>query len=151
MRRLQRPRNRVSVESDLVLELELPDRVASGTAVKGSLRIYNDRADPVELASPSAPAALNLVAFDQLWNMVAADPQGKANVARDTFTLAPGGSATYELEDLRYLTGSALMAVRLQPGTYHVVALYHPGTDRLPEQSDYPIAVASNVARLVVA
>ncbi|MDP8969064.1 MAG: hypothetical protein M3N52_00840 [Actinomycetota bacterium] len=138
------------MDAALALELELPERVRSGTPVTGSLRILNHRAEPIELASPSSPATLNLVVFDQLWNVVRAEPQGKANVARHTFRLAPGESATYELEDLRYLTGSALMAVRLQPGTYHVVALYHPGTDRLPEQSDYPVTVASNVARIEV-
>jgi hypothetical protein len=36
------------------------------------------------------------------------------------------------------------------PGTYHVLAIYHPGTDCLPEESSRQIVAVSNLQRLEI-
>ena len=102
------------------------------------------------MVTPLYNAALNLVVFDKFWNLVTPQSVGKAHVAYESIELSPGQSVSVELKDLAYTSGTAMMTFKLERGVYYVVAIYHPGTDRLPDRSSYPIAVASNVVMLTM-
>ena len=135
---------------EISIRLALPDTAAAGSRIDGILEITSSRNEPVVMASPNSNAALNIVVFDRLWNEVPANSLGKIHVAYQQFELAPEQTVSFELSDLAFTTGTARMRYNLQPGIYFVLAIYHPGTARLPDQSSYPIAVASNVVRLAV-
>ena len=130
--------------------LKLPEQASAGSPLAGRLELTNTGDEPFSAASPLSAAALNLVVFDRFWNLVEPDSVGKVHVGHDLVELAPGETKAFELSDLAYVSGTAGMAFSLEPGVYFVVAVYHPGSDRLPEQSEYPTAVSSNVVRLEV-
>lgn len=134
----------------LALDLNLPTRTDAGRPVEATLTLTNRGDAGVTLLDPRHTAALNLAVFDRYWDQVAPESVGKAHVAPVEVELVPGGAATFVLDDLVFTTGTAQMRFELVPGTYHVVAIYHPGTARLPAESTYPIVVASEVRTLVV-
>ena len=135
----------------LEVRLELPERATVGTSLGGRLTVANTGSDPVSLVAPSAAAALTLVLFDRYWNVVEPTPVAKVHVAPEHRELAPGESLAAELPELSFVSGTAQMRYSPAPGTYYVLAVYHPGTDRLPERSSYPLVAVSNVARLELA
>jgi hypothetical protein len=132
------------------LRLELPAQVSAGVPITGRLTLTNAGDDPFSGVSPLSSAALNVVVFDRLWDLVQPDAVGKVHVGHDRIELAPGETRAFGLSDLAYVSGTAGMAYSLGSGLYFVVAVYHPGSDRLPERSEYPTAVSSNVVRLEV-
>ena len=134
----------------VAVRLELPDSVPARAPVAGRLVIANEGDETLSLVTPRYNAALNIVVFDQFWDPVAPESVGKAHEGHERFEVAPGQSVAVALDDLVYTSGTARMAYALGPGSYYVVAVYHPGTDRLPERSSYPLAVASNVVALRV-
>ena len=134
----------------LAARLELPAAVRHEELVSVTLIVTNICDEPVEVAAPGSSAVLNLVVLDALWDQVAAEPFSKIHTAPRPVLLAPGESEAFALEDLSYVTGTARMAFRLQPGTYRVAALYHPGSGRLPEEHAAAVAVASNVETVTV-
>ena len=136
--------------SEITIRLVLPDSVDINSQVKGALEITNTGDKKLELVSPNYNAALNLVVFDSLWNQVSANSLDKAHIAHERFELSPGQTTTIELADLTFTTGTSRMRHELKSGVYYILAIYHPGTTRLPEESSYPFAVASNVEKLVV-
>jgi hypothetical protein len=135
---------------NLEIQLELPEQAKAGEAIPVQLVITNRSDHDLSLVTPLYNAALNLVVFDALWNMVLPQPIAKAHVAFDHIELAPNSRVTVSLVDLSYISGTAHMQFKLDPGAYYVNAVYHPGTARLPEDSAYPIVAVSNVARLII-
>lgn len=135
---------------ELAVRLVLPDTVQAGSQVQGALEITNKGKEKIELGAPKHNAALNLVVFDRFWNEVPPSSLGKAHIAYELFDLLPGQSIRFELANLTFTTGTSRMGYKLKPGVYYILAIYHPGTTRLPEQSTYPIAIPSNVKELVV-
>jgi hypothetical protein len=142
--------NPMTSTSEITIRLVLPDSVDINSQVKGALEITNTGDKKLELVSPNYNAALNLVVFDSLWNQVSANSLDKAHIAHERFELSPGQTTTIELADLTFTTGTSRMRHELKSGVYYILAIYHPGTTRLPEESSYPFAVASNVEKLVV-
>jgi hypothetical protein len=134
----------------VAVRLELPERATAGSPIAGRLELTNTGDEPFTGASPLSAAALNLVVFDRLWDPVQPDAVGKVHVGQGRIELEPGGTQTFELQDLAYVSGTAGMAYTLVPGVYFVLAVYHPGSDPLPERSGYATAVSSNVARVEV-
>jgi len=135
---------------DLSVRLVLPEAVPANARIEGALEITNEGSKAVEIVTPQFNAVLNIVVFDSLWNEIRAKSLGKAHIAHQRFELAPGQTMSFELIDLAFATGTSRMGYKLRPGVYYVLAIYHPGTARLPDQSSYPIAIASNVAKLAV-
>lgn len=138
------------MSQQISVRLALPDAVPVDCQIEGSLEITSRIDETIELVSPHCNAALNLVVFNSLWDEVRADSLGKAHIADQRFALAPGQAVRFELTDLAFTTGTSRMAYKLPSGTYYVLAIYHPGTTRRPDQSSYPIAVPSNLAKLTV-
>lgn len=138
------------MSQQISVRLALPETVQAHSQIKGSLEITSRTDETVELVSPHCNAALNLVVFNSLWDEVRAGSLGKVHIADQRFELAPGQTVRFELTDLAFTTGSSRMAYKLPSGIYYVLAIYHPGTTRRPDQSSYPIAVPSNVAKLTV-
>lgn len=134
----------------IAVRLRLPDAVEADSEIGGTLAITNEGEETVEVVRPHYNAALNLVVFDRLWNAVPATPLGKEQVAYERTPLPPGRTVEFELDGLAFTTGTSRMGYALEPGVYRVLAVYHPGTERLPERSSYPIAVPSNVETLAV-
>jgi len=132
------------------VQLVLPDTVRTNSSIAGTLEITNRGNKRVELITPDYNAALNLVVFDRLWNNISAKALTKAHVAQRRFELLPGQSESFKLVDLAFTTGTKRMAYHLTPSEYYIVAVYHPGTAKLPEHSDCLIVVTSNVRKLVV-
>ena len=62
--------------------------------------------------------------------------------------MSPGQTTTVPLDDLIFTTGTSRMRYALKSGVYYILAVYHPGTAKLPEESAYPFAVAANVKNL---
>jgi hypothetical protein len=135
---------------EITIRLELPDKVHHNSQVSGSLVITNQGDKAIKLITPFYHAAMNLVVFDALWNQVLANSVGKVHIAQEHFEIAPDQSATFELKGLTYTSGTAHMAFSLKSGTYYIMAIYHPGTAKLPDQSFYPIAAASNIEKLII-
>ena len=142
--------NAMTSTPEITIRLVLPDRAKANSPVKGTLEITNAGDKPAQLVSPNYNAALNLVVFDNLWNQVSANSLDKAHIAQERFELSPGQTRTVPLDDLTFITGTARMGYSLKPGVYYILAVYHPGTGKLPEEGAYPLAVASNVRKLVV-
>ena len=142
--------NAMTSTPEITIRLVLPDSVDMSSQLKGALEITNTGDKKIELVSPDYNAALNLVVFDSLWNQVSANSLDKAHIAYERFELSPGQTKTIELADLTFTTGTSRMRYELKSGVYYVLAIYHPGTTKLPEQSSYPFTVASNVRKLVV-
>jgi hypothetical protein len=142
--------NAMTSTPEITLRLVLPDSAEANSQVKGALEITNTGDKKIELVSPDYNAALNLVVFDRLWNQVSTNSLDKAHVAYERLELLPGQTTTIELADLTFTTGTSRMRYQLKSGVYYVLAVYHPGTTKLPEESSYPFAVASNVRKLVV-
>lgn len=136
--------------SPLDLRLELPERVPAAAEVKGSLTVTNSGSETVSVVAPFSAAALSLVVFDRYWNLVEPGSEAKAHVAEERAKLGPGDSLAWDLPDLSFVSGTAQMRYALEPGAYHVLAVYHPGTHRLPEESSYPLVVVSEVVPLEV-
>lgn len=134
----------------LSVNLVLPNSVEEHSQVRGTLEITNKGSEKVELVSPNYNAALNLVVFDCSWNAVPANSLGKAHIARESFELSPGQTVGFDLPNLTFTTGTSQMSYQLKPGSYYILAVYHPGTAKLPEQGFYPIAISSNVNKLVI-
>jgi hypothetical protein len=134
----------------VAVRLELPERATGGSPIAGRIEVTNTGDDAFTGASPLSAAALNLVVFDRLWDLVQPDAVGKVNVGHGWIELDPGETQAFELHDLAYASGTAGMAYSLGPGVYFVLAVYHPGSDPLPERSGYTTAVSSNVARVEV-
>lgn len=137
-------------EPRLEVRLDLPDRATSGAPLDGRLTIANAGTDPISVVAPSAAAALTLVLFDRYWNVVEPAPVAKVHLAPDRKDLAPGESIAAELTDLSFVSGTAQMRYSPAPGNYYVLAVYHPGTDRLPDRSAYPVVTVSNVVQLEI-
>jgi hypothetical protein len=137
-------------DARLEVRLELPERTRPNASLGGRLTIVNRGSDPVSVVAPSAPAALTLVLFDRYWNVVEPAPVAKVHVAPDERQLVPGESIGAELSDLSFVSGTAQMRYSPAPGRYHVLAVYHPGTDRLPDRSAYPVVAVSNVVALEI-
>jgi hypothetical protein len=133
----------------LDVRLDLPERAASGDRFEGRLTIANTVSETVLVVSPESAAALTLVVFDRSWNVVTPEAVAKVHTAREERELAPGESLAWDLADLSFVSGTAQMRYSLPPGTYHVLAVYHPGTG-LPEGSSYPIVAVSDVGRLEI-
>jgi hypothetical protein len=136
--------------SPLALRLELPERVAAGGRLAGRLTVTNSGAEPLAVVSPFSAAALSLVVFDRYWNFVEPRPQAKVHVAEERAELEPGESLAWDLPDLSFVSGTAQLRYELEPGAYHVLAVYHPGTHRLPEESSYPAVALSDVVPLEI-
>jgi hypothetical protein len=134
----------------VTLRLEIAHDTPPGAPIGGRLVITNAGNASLSLVSPHYNAALNIVVFDRYWNPVPPNSVGKAQSAYERIEAAPGQSYSFDLPDLVYTSGTARMRLTLGPGVYYVVAIYHPGTDMLPDRSSYPIAVASNVVELTV-
>jgi hypothetical protein len=126
-------------------------RIQDGDGLAGTLRVENAGDEAVRAASPLSPAALNVVVFDHLWNAVQPEARGKVHVAHDELSLAPGEAREFELASLAFTTGTAAFAYDLRPGRHFAVALYHPGSSRRPDESDYRTVVASDVTTFDVA
>ena len=140
----------MSGAQEITVQLELPESVKSGLPVAGRLTITNVGDTELSIASPFYNAALNILVFNKYWDEVAPDSAWKAHHAQGLFHLAPGQSETFDLPDLTYTSGTAQMMFKLKKGAYFVLAIYHPGTEQLPEKSSYPIVAASNVVKLDV-
>jgi hypothetical protein len=138
-------------EARLEVRLDLPERATSGAPLDGRLTIANAGDEPISVLAPSGPAVLTLVLFDRFWNVVEPAPVAKVHVAPERTELAPGESLDAALPGLSFLSGTAQMQYSPAAGTYYVIAVYHPGTDRLPDRSSYPLVAVSNVARLELA
>lgn len=136
--------------NEITVRLVLPDTVQANSRVIGTLEITNNDSEKRELVSPNYNAALNLVVFDRFWNLISANSLGKAHIAYQRFELLAGQTASFELVNLTFTTGTALMGYELKSGTYYILAIYHPGTKKLPEQSSYPVVIASNMKKVVV-
>ena len=134
----------------LAVTLTLPDKVKSGAPVPGSLAVTNTGHVPISIVIPDYAAAMNLVVFDHYWNQVTPNSVGKVHVAYTRTDLAPGAAKVFPLADLAFTTATARMLFQLKPGTYHVAAIYHPGTAQLPDQSTYPHAAVSVPRTLIV-
>lgn len=134
----------------LEVRLELPKQVKANEAVPGQLVIANRGDRSLSIVTPQYNAALNLIVFDALWNVVMPHTIGKVHIAFDRIELAPNSHVTVSLDDLLYVSGTAQMKFKLNPGVYYVNAVYHPGTARLPEDSSYPLISVSNVVRLTI-
>lgn len=138
-------------ESRLELRLELPSQGSVGAAIEGRLTIENAGSEPVSVVPPFTAATLSIGVFDRYWNVVAPRPEAKEHAAWNEVELGPGDSLVFELPGLSYLSGTARMSYALGPGIYYVLAVYHPGTDRLPDRSSYPVVAVSNVAQIEIA
>lgn len=134
----------------LEVRLQAPDRVKAGAVVPAQLTLVSRGDQPLSLVTPLYNAALNLVVFDALWNMLVPQAIGKVHVASAQIALAPEERITVGLDDLSYVSGTGQMTFTLKPGVYFILAVYHPGTARLPKDSEYPTIVVSNVIRLIV-
>ena len=142
--------NAMTSTPEITIRLVLPDGIKAGSQVKGTLEIANTGDKTVQLVSPNYNAALNLVVFDNLWDQVSATSLDKAHFAQERFELSSGQTKNLQLDDLTFTTGTARMGYALKPGVYYIMAVYHPGTGKLPEEGAYPVAVSSNVKKLVV-
>lgn len=136
--------------ASLDVRLELPERVAAGDSVTGRLTVTNPGEEAISVGSPFGAAALSLVVFDRYWNLVEPAPVAKVHTADERTELASGESLAWDLSDLSFVSGTAQMRYSLRPGEYHALAVYHPGTDRLPEQSSYPVVAVSEVVPLEI-
>jgi hypothetical protein len=134
----------------LDLRLELPERVPAAAQVEGRLTVTNGGSETVSVVAPFSAAALSLVVFDRYWNLIEPGPEAKVHVAEERAELRPGESLAWDLPDLSFVSGTAQLQYRLEPGAYHVLAVYHPGTHRLPEESSYPLVAVSEVVPLEV-
>ena len=132
------------------IRLELEKGALAHAPVHGRL-VINQGSKSISVVSPHYHAALNIAVFDRYWNPVVPNSLGKIHVAYKLTELIPGQSMEFTLSELAYTSGTARMLFRLNAGEYHVAAIYHPGTDQLPDKSDYPVAAASNVVKLTVA
>src|SRR2546427_8409686 len=141
---------RAMAEAPLDVRLELSERVAVGAALEGRLTVTNTGEEPVSVVSPLSAAAFNLVLFDRYWNLVEPAPVAKVHVADERSELGPGESLGWELSDPSFVSGTAQLLYSLGPGVYYALAVYHPGTERLPELSSYPIVAVSDVVRLEI-
>jgi hypothetical protein len=135
---------------EVAVSLDLPAKATSGERLRGRLTIENQGKKAFRAAAPGSAGALNIVVFDGSWNLVAPAAAGKVNVARSEISLEPGASTLVEVDGLGYVSGTAAMEYTLKPGVYRVLAVFHPGTSRRPDQSDYPVVVASNVVEIEV-
>lgn len=135
---------------EITVRLVLPDTVQVNSQIIGALEITNKDNEKIELISPDYNAALNLVVFDRFWNEVSANSVGKVHIAYERFELLSGQTISFELVDLTFTTGTSRMGYKLKSGIYYILAIYHPGTTKFPEQSSYPVAITSNVKKLVV-
>ncbi len=135
---------------EITIRLLLPDTIQANSQLTGALEITNKGKEKTELVSPNYNAALNLVVFDRFWNEVSANSIGKAHIAYQLYELLPGKTISFDLVDLTFTTGTARMGFKLKSGVYYIMAIYHPGTTKLPDQSSYPVLVVSNVKKLIV-
>ena len=131
--------------SGLRIRLEIADD-QEGKRCVGTLSIRNDGDSVVRGASPLSAAALNIVVLDHLWNLVRPEALGKVHVAFQEISLDPGEELRFDLEQLAFISGTGQFGYEFTTGLYFALALYHPGTARLPEQSTYPAVAASEVA-----
>jgi hypothetical protein len=136
--------------TDIALNLELPAQARSGEPLRGRLTIENRDGSELRAATPDTAGALNIVVFDGNWNLVAPQAVGKVHVARGEISLEPGASTSVDFDGLRYLSSTAAMEYALRPGVYRMLVVFHPGTSRRPDESDYPVVVVSNVVELEV-
>jgi len=136
--------------TDIALSLELPAKSRSGELLRARLTIENRGGSELRVATPDSAGALNIVVFDDSWNLVAPQAVGKVHVARAEISLEPGASMTVEVDGLRYVSSTAALEYALRPGEYRVLMVFHPGTSRRPDESDYPVIVASNVVDIEV-
>ncbi|MEC4748957.1 hypothetical protein [Methylomicrobium sp. Wu6] len=136
--------------SVLALELKLPAETSAGAPVGGRLFLTNRGEQPLSLTHPFYNSALNLVVFDRLWNIVTPKAARKAHIAYSTIDLAPAATVVVDLADLCYVSGTASKDYQLDAGRYYILAVFHPGTSRLPAESLYPLVIASNIVQLVV-
>jgi len=139
--------NKLEVPS-IDVQLELPKQVTAGESIHIQLTIINRSHSSISLTTPLYNAALNLLVFDELWNLILPQGIGKVHVAFDRIELAPNARFTFNIENLSYISGTSQMSFNLKTGQYYVLAVYHPGTARLPSESTYPIIAVSNVAKL---
>jgi hypothetical protein len=135
---------------DLALRLELPDIVGPGATVPVRLVLTNMGRTWARLVAPQSAAALNIIVFDRLWDLVSPESSEKVHIASLDIAIPPGASQPFEWDGLSYTSGTARLVYRLGPGVYHVLAVYHPGDNRLPARSDYPAVIASNAVALMV-
>ncbi|MCB0594622.1 MAG: hypothetical protein H6557_22730 [Lewinellaceae bacterium] len=142
--------NTMASAQTIAVKLILPDTISENLPFKAALEITNRGSEKMKLISPSHNAALNFVVFDQFWNTVPANSVGKAHSAAETLELLPAQSFRFEFESFTFTTGTARMTFRLKPGIYYLLAIYHPGTDTHPQKSSYPVAVPSNLEKVLV-
>lgn len=150
---LQRQRGHVTSDerhTRLTVWLELPASVREGAPVGGRLVIANEGEEPLSLASPGSTAALTFVAFDNLWNSIPPESLGKVHVAPEILDVPPGRRHVWEFRDLVAVSGTSSTVIRLPPGRFYIFAVYHPGTARLPERSEYPVIAVSDVATVTI-
>lgn len=128
---LREPRHRLGAVADAALEvrLELPEHAAPGAALEGRLTVSNTVDEPVSVVAPPTAAALTLVVLDRHWNVVVPEAAAKVHTAPEELQLAPGESVAWDLTDLSFVSGTAQMRYSLPPGSYHVLAVYHPWTE----------------------
>jgi hypothetical protein len=140
----------VAERAPLDVRLELPEQTASGGPLAGQLTVANVLDEPVAVASPASAAALTLVVLDVHWNVVAPQSVAKVHAAREETVLAPAESVTWDLAELSFVSRTAQLRYVLPPGSYHVLAVYHPRADRPGEADASPVVAVSNVERVEI-
>jgi hypothetical protein len=132
----------------LAVELTFPEKPRD--RIRASLTITNLGPTSVRVVDPGYHAALSVFVFDHDWDQVVPDSIGKVHIAYAEVELASGAAAHFVIDDLAFTTATARVRFRLPPGLYHVGAIYHPGSSRLPAESVYPVVVASQLTTLLV-
>jgi hypothetical protein len=112
--------------------------------------ITNDGKELLSLASPGSTAALTFVVFDHFWNPVPPESLGKVHVAPEVLDIPPNHTHVWDFRDLVAASGTLGTVMRLPLGKYSILAVYHPGTAGLPEQSEYPVVAVSNVVTMTI-
>lgn len=112
---------------DVKLKLTATAGKDDSVAVQGDLIITNPTKAALTVQKLSNRLVLAFVVLDSLGNVVS--PQGIAKVdpSFEKRSLDAGASMTHQLENLEFLTGSALFGYSLKPGQeYRIIAVYRP-------------------------
>ncbi len=92
-----------------------------------SVHILNDSKVEQRLVHPGDRQALKFFVSDDLGNSVAPVGRAKVDPPTQTIVIAAGETYTHKLDDLEFLTGSALFGFDLKhAATYRVIAVYRP-------------------------
>lgn len=112
---------------ELKLNLTATADKDSSVSVRGDLVITNPTKSALTIQKLSNRLVLAFVVLDSLGNVV--PPQGLAKVDPffETMSLDAGATMTHHLENLEFLTGTALFGYVLKPDQkYRIIAIYRP-------------------------